>query len=142
MTFIRALGGQWQKSEFAHQLALFIVKDNSVHHYFSGATNHITVANLIAAISYQEQDPRFAKTVEINPSLLVSVLFDCFHLLFIKAVQLESLSQAEHIIMQLAKHYAVQVNNDPQAEQILHLSTQLEQVYATRRSQQRNMGRH
>ncbi len=158
MSVIKALGQQHTKAEFAYLLQGYLSQDAEVCALFSGATNMTSVVNLIAALSYRESDERFTVT-SLDTELVLSVLFDGFHLLFIKEVQHGSLNQAEHLILRLTQHYAAQLEpdlvseqvNEPQSEehlelrnklkQVLIASSQLDRLYLQRRGQQSNMGR-
>ncbi|RTR38130.1 hypothetical protein EKG38_14270 [Shewanella canadensis] len=158
MSVIKALGQQHTKAEFAYLLQGYLSQDAEVCALFCGATNMTSVVNLIAALSYRESDERFTVT-SLDTELVLSVLFDGFHLLFIKEVQHGSLNQAEHLILRLTQHYAAQLEadfvseqvNEPQSEehlelrnklkQVLIASSQLDRLYLQRRGQQSNMGR-
>jgi len=158
MSVIKAVGQQHTKSEFAYLLQGYLNQSAEVCELFTGATNMTTVVNLIAALSYRENDERFFVT-SLDTELVFSVLFDGFHLLFIKEVQHGSLNQAEHLILRLTQYYAVKLEADfvseltdgSQSEQHLELrnkikqvliaSSQLDDLYLQRRGMQSNMGR-
>lgn len=157
MSVIKAFGQQHTKAEFAYLLQGFLSLDNKVCELFGGATDMTTVVNLIAALSYRESDERFAVT-SLDTERVFSVLFDGFHLLFIKEVQHGSLNQAEHLILRLTHYYAAklepefisQQHNQAQPEgdiqfrnklkHVLIASSQLDGLYLQRRGQQNNMG--
>lgn len=152
MSVINALGDQWSKAEFAHQLALVLAQKQEVAQLFGGATSLTTVCNLIAGMSYQADDARFAKDPEnsdkfiLSNNTLISVFHDCFRLLFIKEVQSGGLSQAEQLILALAKRISVETTIESlddsaalQREQMIKFSEQLESLYRQRRSANRNM---
>ncbi|MGI2261135.1 hypothetical protein [Shewanella sp. GXUN23E] len=152
MSVINALGDQWSKAEFAHQLALELASRPGIAELFGGATSLTTVCNLIAAMSYQADDARFAKDPErsdrfmLTNSMLISVFHDCFRLLFIKEVQSGGLSQAEQLILALAKRIALDTATESlddhailQREQMIKFSEQLEGLYRQRRNSSRNM---
>lgn len=158
MSVIKALGQQHTKAEFAYLLQGYLSQDIEVCALFSGATNMTSVVNLIAALSYREGDERFTVT-SLDTELVFAVLFDGFHLLFVKEVQHGDLNQAEHLILRLTQYYAAQLEsqfvseqvNEPQSEgrselrnklkQVLKASSQLDNLSLQRRGQQSNMGR-
>lgn len=152
MSVIHALGDQWSKAEFAHQLALVLASRPGVAELFSGATTLTTVCNLIAGMSYQADDARFTKDpvhqdgFVLSNDTLISVFHDCFRLLFIKDVQAGGLSQAEQLILALAKRIAIDTAVESlqdaavvQRQQMIQFSEQLEGLYRQRRSASRNM---
>lgn len=158
MSVIKAFGQQHSKSEFAYMLQGYLSQDIEVCELFSGATNMTSVVNLIAALSYREGDERFTAT-SLDNERVFSVLFDSFHLLFIKEIQHGSLNQAEHLILRLTQYYAAQLeadfvserNNQSNSEehielgnklkQVLIASAQLDKLYLQRRGLRSNMGR-
>jgi len=158
MSVIKAFGQQHTKAEFAYLLQGFLSLDNKVCELFGGATDMTTVVNLIAALSYRENDERFTVT-PLDTERVFSVLFDGFHLLFIKEVQHGSLNQAEHLILRLTQYYAAKLEPEfvsqqadgSQSDQHLELrnklkhvliaSSQLDSLYLQRRGQKSNMGR-
>ncbi|ABV34845.1 conserved hypothetical protein [Shewanella sediminis HAW-EB3] len=158
MSVIKAFGQQHTKAEFAYLLQGYLSQSAEVCELFTGATNMTTVVNLIAALSYRESDERFAVT-SLDTELVFSVLFDGFHLLFIKEVQHGSLNQAEHLILRLTQYYAAKLEADfvpeltdgsrteqhlelrNKLKQVLIASSQLDDLYLQRRGMQSNMGR-
>jgi hypothetical protein len=146
VSVIHALGAQWQKAEFAEHLAKALATRPAVCELSGGATSLTTLCNLVAAISYRPDDPRFSQT-QIDDGLLLSVFFDCFRLLFIKEVQQESVTQAEQQILHLAPKLAAEMSVEAlsesqqlQRQQLLEISSQLESLYTQRRQLSRNMG--
>jgi|GEM_PF-1362972 len=152
MTFIKALGAQWNKGKLAQQLEQALMLESEIQSLFIGATTVTTVSNLIAAIGFhgsvtQEQEP------PLTHEFMLTILFDCFRLLMIKQIEHDNLSQAEHLIIELAKIWAEkELDNKPGNElsltqyrelqqQILKLATQLDELNRQRRRQKRNMGR-
>ncbi|WP_299797976.1 hypothetical protein [uncultured Shewanella sp.] len=158
MGVIKAFGQQHAKAECAYLLQGYLSQDIEVCELFTGATNMTTVVNLVAALSYREGDERFTLT-SLDDALLFDLLFDSFHLLFIKEVQHGTLNQAEHLILRLAQHYAAKLESGSVTEekkqvqsegdielgnkikQVLIASSQLDHLYLQRREQQSNMGR-
>lgn len=157
MSVIKAFGLQHTKAEFAYLLQGFLSLDNKVCELFGGATDMTTVVNLIAALSYRENDERFTVT-PLDTERVFSVLFDGFHLLFIKEVLHGSLNQAEHLILRLTQYYAAKLEPEFVSEQadgsqseqhlelrnklkqVLKASSQLDDLYLQRRGKQNNMG--
>ena len=50
MSVIHAVGEQWNKADWSHQLVSFWQQDPYVNSLFAGATNATTTANLVAAL--------------------------------------------------------------------------------------------
>ncbi|MBT1444850.1 hypothetical protein KJI95_09980 [Shewanella sp. JM162201] len=115
MGVIHALGSQWHKAEFAALLGQTLMQRPAVSGLFQGATSMSTVCNLMAAISYRSDDPRFT-AAEIDDPFLLLICFDCFRLLFVKEVQQGGLSQAEQLILTLCRRVAAQVAADVEAD--------------------------
>ncbi|MGI3003797.1 hypothetical protein ACRTDJ_12060 [Shewanella algae] len=146
MSVIQALGAQWQKAEFAERLAKELLNRQLVNELSAGATSLTTLCNLVAALSYHPEDPRFTQS-QIDDGVLLSVFYDCFRLLFIKEAQQQPVSQAEQQILHLASKLAAELSADnlddslqQQRQQLLDISRQLEQLYTQRRRLSRNMG--
>jgi len=155
MNFIRSVGEQWKKSEFAEKIAL--VLETEVGHLFCGATNIAAVANLISAMSYYGLDDDFLEE-SLDDAHMLIILFDCFRLLIVKQIEHDKLNQAEHLIIQIAKHYASKTyaskTYDSKNEfgytaelklfqqQIFTLCLKLEKMQSLRRSQYLSMGRN
>jgi len=155
MNFIRAVGEQWKKSEFAEKIAL--VLETEVRHLFCGATNITAVANLISAMSYYGLDDEFMEE-SLDDAHMLIILFDCFRLLVVKQIEHDELNQAEHLIIQIAKHYASKsyasktcVSKNELGctaelklfqEHISNLCQKLEKLQSLRRRQYRSMGRN
>lgn len=145
MNFIRSVGEQWKKSEFAEKIAL--VLETEVGYLFCGATNITAVANLIAAMSYYGLDDEFLEE-SLDDAHMLIILFDCFRLLIVKQIEHDKLNQAEHLIIQIAKYYASKTELGYTAElklfqeHICTLCQKLEKLQSLRRSQYRSMGRN
>lgn len=146
MSFIKAVGDQWHKSAFADKIANQLKQDTHVRQLFVGATSIITVSNLVAAMAYSEQDSEY-QHADFTDAVMLTILFDCFRLLIVKQAEHDNLSQAEHLIIQLAKHYAAKPDL-PQDEALIQiqgfiekLGQQLDALQNQRRQQHRNMGR-
>lgn len=146
MSFIKAVGEQWHKSAFADKIANQLKLDLQVCQLFVGATSITTVSNLIAAMAYSEQDSEY-QHADFSDAVMLTILFDCFRLLIVKQAEHDNLTQAEHLIIQLAKHYA-EKTEQPQDEALIQikgyikkLGEQLDTLQSQRRQQQRNMGR-
>ncbi|WP_394148220.1 hypothetical protein [Shewanella atlantica] len=152
MTFIKALGEQWNKGKLAQQLEQALLQEAEIHSLFIGATTVTTVANLIAAIGFREPDTQ-DQDRPLTHEFMLTILFDCFRLLMIKQIEHDNLTQAEHLIIQLAKIWAAkELEERPDSElsptpyrelqqQILNLTEQLDELNRQRRLQKRNMGR-
>lgn len=150
MTFIKALGMQWNKGKLAQQLEQALMLEPEIHSLFIGATTITTVSNLIAAIGFHDSE---TQEQPLTHEFILTILCDCFRLLMIKQIEHDNLSQAEHLIMQLANIWAAkELDNKPGNElnqtqyrelqqQILKLTEQLEMLNRQRRLQKRNMGR-
>ncbi|RTR36762.1 hypothetical protein EKG38_22520 [Shewanella canadensis] len=150
MNFIRSVGEQWKKSEFAEKIAS--VLETEVRHLFCGATNIMAVANLIAAMSYYGLDDEFLEE-SLDDAHMLIILFDCFRLLVVKQIEHDKLNQAEHLIIQIAKHYASKTYVSETElgytaelklfqEHISALCQKLEKLQRLQRSQYRSMGRN
>lgn len=145
MNFIRSVGEQWKKSEFAEKMAS--VLETEVRHLFCGATNIMAVANLIAAMSYYGLDDEFLEE-SLDDAHMLIIIFDCFRLLIVKQIEHDKLNQAEHLIIQIAKYYASKTELGYTAElklfqeHICTLCLKLEKLQSLRRSQYRSMGRN
>ncbi|WP_299791051.1 hypothetical protein [uncultured Shewanella sp.] len=155
MNFIRSVGEQWKKSVFAEKIAL--VLETEVGHLFCGVTNITTVANLIAAMSYYGLDDEFMEE-SLDDAHMLIILFDCFRLLIVKQIEHDKLNQAEHLIIQIAKHYASKAYPSKACsskselgyraelklfqEHIFELCQKLEKLQSLRRNQYRSMGRN
>jgi len=152
MTFIKALGAQWNKGKLAQQLEQALLQESEIHSLFIGATTITTVSNLIAAIGFREPETQ-GQALPLTHEFMLTILFDCFRLLMIKQIEHDNLSQAEHLIIQLAKIWATkEIEEKPDNEvcltqyrelqqQILNLTEQLDELNGQRRRQKRNMGR-
>jgi len=152
MTFIKALGAQWNKGKLAQQLEQALLQESEIYSLFIGATTVTTVSNLIAAIGFREPETQ-EQALPLTHEFMLTILFDCFRLLMIKQIEHDNLSQAEHLIIQLAKIWATkEIEEKPDNEicltqyrelqqQILNLSEQLDELNGQRRRQKRNMGR-
>ncbi len=146
MSFISAVGEQWHKSAFAEKIAKQLKQDSQVCQLFVGATNITTVANLIAAMAYSEQDSEH-QDADFTDAVMLAILFDCFRLLIVKQAEHDNLNQAEHLIIQLAKLYANKTDL-PQDDALVQiqgyinkLGQQLDELQTQRRQQHRSMGR-
>ncbi|MBW8185292.1 hypothetical protein [Shewanella nanhaiensis] len=160
MSVLQAIGQQNIKAEFAHRLQGFLNKDPDVRQLFTGATSITTVANLLAALSFQEGDARFQSDT-LDEELVFSLFFDSFYLLFIKELEHNNLSQAERLILQLSRYYGelmaktlLQAESGEMAEElptraellkrancVLQAWEQLNKRYALQRGSLCNMGR-
>lgn len=152
MTFIKALGAQWNKGKLAQQLEQALLQESEIHSLFVGATTVTTVSNLIAAIGFKEPEPQ-EQEQPLSHEFMLTILFDCFRLLMIKQIEHDNLSQAEHLIIQLAKIWATKEMEDKPGnelsltqyrelqQQLLNLTEQLDELNGQRRRQKRNMGR-
>ncbi|MDD8059024.1 MULTISPECIES: hypothetical protein [Shewanella] len=150
MSFIKAVGDQWHKSAFADKIANMLKSNPDVCQRFVGATSITTVANLIAAMAYSEQDSQY-QDIQFTDAVILTILFDCFRLLMIKNIEHGNLSQAEHLIIELANMWANKELNEPQGsdvsfnqyqelqQQILKLTTQLDELNRQRRLKKRSM---
>ncbi|MGI2172367.1 hypothetical protein ACROAE_19640 [Shewanella sp. MF05960] len=150
MSFIKAVRDQWHKSAFADKIANILKSDTDVCQLFVGATSMTTVANLIAAMSYNEQDSQY-QDGQITDAVMLTILFDGFHLLMFKNIEHGNLSQAEHLIIELANMWASkELNNFSGSElnlnqyrelqkKIRKLTTQLDELNRQRRLEKRNM---
>ncbi len=152
MNFIRSVGEQWKKSEFAGKIALVLADEIEVRNLFNGATKIMAVANLIAAMSYYGLDDEFLEE-NLDDAHMLIILFDCFRLLIVKQIEHDKLNQAEHLIIQIAKYYgsktyASETEQGYTAElklfqkHICDLCQKLEKLQSLRRSQYRSMGRN
>ncbi|MCL1047076.1 hypothetical protein L2737_17395 [Shewanella electrodiphila] len=159
MSVIHAMGEQWDKAEWSHQLVAFWQQDTYVNSLLVGATNATTIANLVAAL-IDESRRQVCIESEFANADVFSALFDCFLLLFVKEINSNDLSQAEALIVQITEHYAKQClkQADPQAnasnqsidarqavicnqsQKVITAMSQLSQLRHQRRSQSRNMG--
>ncbi|GIU49388.1 hypothetical protein [Shewanella sp. KT0246] len=158
MSVIHAVGEQWDKAEWSHQLVSFWQQDTYVNSLFAGATNATTTANLVAAL-IDETKRQACIDSEFDDADVFSALFDCFLLLFVKEINSNDLSQAEALIVQMTEHYAKQclkhadehakTNQSVDARQavicnqshkVISAMNQLAQLRQQRRSQSRNMG--
>ncbi len=107
MSVIHAMGAQWDKAEWSHQLVAFWQQDTYVNSLFAGATNATTTANLVAALI--DPSRRIAcEQAKFDTPAVFSALFDCFLLLFVKEINSNNLTQAEALIIQITEHYAKQ----------------------------------
>jgi hypothetical protein len=152
MNFIRSVGDQWKKSEFAEKIALVLTDETEVRNLFNGATHIKTVANLIAAMSYYGLDSQFMEESLDDANMLI-ILSDCFKLLMVKQIEHDKLNQAEHLIIQIAKYYASKSyasQTEPEftaqfrllQQHICDLCLKLEELQSLRRRQYRSMGRN
>ncbi|MCL1067382.1 hypothetical protein L2735_11255 [Shewanella olleyana] len=162
MSVIHAMGEQWNKADWSHQLVSFWQQDTYVNSLFAGATNATTTANLVAAL-IDESKRQACIQSEFDNADVFSALFDCFLLLFVKEINSNDLGQAETLILQITEHYAKQClkraenqateqvettqSTDArqavlcnQSEKVISAMTQLAQLRHQRRSQTRNMG--
>ncbi|MGE6650545.1 hypothetical protein BEL05_15490 [Shewanella colwelliana] len=150
MTFIKALGAQWNKGKLAQQLEQTLLQESEIHSLFVGATTVATVSNLIAAIGFREPENQ-AQTQPLSNEFMLTILFDCFRLLMIKQIEHDNLNQAEHLIIALAKIWAKKAWHTAPEEQpdiaqyqrlqnqILKLAAQVDELDEQRRYQKRNM---
>ncbi len=152
MNFIRSVGEQWKKSEFAEKIALVLADEIEVRNLFNGATKITAVANLIAAMSYYGLDDEFLEE-SLDDAHMLIILFDCFRLLIVKQIEHDKLNQAEHLIIQIAKHYASKTYTSKNElgytaelklfqKQIFTLCQKLEKLQSLRRRQYRSIGRN
>lgn len=146
MSFIRAVGQQWNKSAFAEKIGFVLLKQPEVNALFVGATSTTTVANLISAMAYCELDSEYQQT-DLSDAVMLTILFDCFRLLVVKQAENNDLSQAEHLIVQITQIYATNTEIGEQSDelkliqqQITNLCLQLAELQKQRRQQARNMG--
>ncbi len=152
MTFIKALGAQWNKGKLAQQLEQAMMLEPEIQSLFIGATTVATVSNLIAAIGFHDSETQ-EQDQPVTHEFMLTILFDCFRLLMIKQIEHDNLSQAEHLIIELAKIWATKELDDKPGnelnltqyrelqQQILKLAKQLDELNRQRRLQKRNMGR-
>lgn len=147
MSFVKAVGQQWNKSAFAEKIAQTLKLQTEVNSLFIGATSITTVSNLIAAMAYCELDSEYQQA-QLTDAVMLTILFDCFRLLVVKQAEQNELSQAEHLIVQITDIYAAKdeiAQQSPELEQvqiqIRNLCLQLAQLQKQRRQQSRNMGR-
>ncbi len=150
MTFIKALGAQWNKGKLSQQLERVLMLEPETQSLFIGATTVTTVSNLIAAIGFQGAETQ-EQEQQLSHEFMFTILFNCFRLLMIKQIEHDNLSQAEHLIIQLTKMWATKelgdkpVNESSQTQyralqqQILNLSEQLDELNRQRLLQKRNM---
>jgi hypothetical protein len=148
MTFIKALGAQWNKGKLSQQLEQVLMLEPEIQSLFIGATTVTTVANLIAAIGFRDSE---TQAQALGHEFMLTILFDCFRLLMIKQIEHDNLSQAEHLIIQLTKIWATKdLGDEPVNEfrltqyralqqQILKLTEQLDELNRQRLLQKRNM---
>ncbi|WP_144211583.1 hypothetical protein [Shewanella donghaensis] len=146
MSVIHAVGAQWDKAKWSHQLVSFWQLDAYVNSLFVGATTAITTANLTAALVNDEK--RLNTETELTTEDVFGALFDGFLLLFVKEISKNNLTQAEALILQLAEYYAKQyqqltvtdIKMLNQSQQVIDAMKKLGHLRAQRRSQTRNMG--
>jgi hypothetical protein len=148
MTFIKALGAQWNKGKLSQQLEQVLMLEPEIQSLFIGATTVTTVANLIAAIGFRDSE---TQALPLGHEFMLTILFDCFRLLMIKQIEHDNLSQAEHLIIQLTKIWATKDLGDKPVnessltqyralqQQILKLTEQLDELNRQRLLQKRNM---
>lgn len=170
MSVIHAMGEQWDKAEWSHQLVAFWQQDTYVNSLFAGATNATTTANLVAALIDESRRQSCVQATFDTP-VVFSALFDCFLLLFVKEINSNDLTQAEALIIQITEHYAKQCLKQAdelaaaesnsrsdadtntttgtdarlavicnQSQKVISAMNQLAQLRQQRRSQSRNMG--
>lgn len=108
MSVIRSVAQQWEKAEYSHQLQAFFKQEDELNHLFIGATNSITVCNLIAAMVELPPKPQ-DKQYQIDIEQAFSSLFQCFILLFIKEAEHKSLTQAEQLVLSITLHFAKKI---------------------------------
>ncbi|WP_153916707.1 hypothetical protein [Shewanella sp. TC10] len=158
MSVIHAVGEQWNKADWSHQLVSFWQQDPYVNSLFAGATNATTTANLVAAL-IDESRRQACLASEFDNADVFSALFDCFLLLFVKEINTSDLGQGEALILQITEHYAKQCLKQAeelaessqsydarqaalcnQSQKVISAMNQLSQLRQQRRKQSRNMG--
>ncbi|WP_394130840.1 hypothetical protein [Shewanella maritima] len=147
MSVIRSVAQQWEKAEYSHQLQTFFKQEDELNYLFIGATNSITVCNLIAAMVELPPRPQ-EKQYQVDIEQAFSSLFQCFILLFIKEAEHKSLTQAEQLVLSITLHFAKKIIQQPHHPEALINSAQkavnaMEQLEIQRKQQRKanqNMG--
>ncbi|GLP97097.1 hypothetical protein [Paraferrimonas sedimenticola] len=124
MTALGAIKQQWHKSDYADRLAKHLAQQKSLKRYFSAMVEMNKLADLIAALSFREQDWRFQQE-EISDDALFLALFDCFQLLFVKLLQGLEMQQEEYVILVLARHYAEEMQKAELTPELVKQSSAL-----------------
>ncbi|MDH1316228.1 hypothetical protein N5C36_19345 [Shewanella xiamenensis] len=153
MTFVRAIGHQWLKAQLAHRLQLSLAPCEQIQILCNGKTSLGAVANIMAAIIFIEGKPNWlnfddnAAEQPLSVQLVLHCFFECSRLLFIRALERQSLEQAEQLVFTLADEWRRQschwdVDDETESMCLLmdRLSTQLMKLHLEQRQLTRNMG--
>ncbi|BDY03682.1 hypothetical protein [Ferrimonas sp. YFM] len=139
---------RWEVADLAQDLQSHIASDPLVHNLFHGATSLDQVVNLLTNLVLAE-DPALLREQELDEGSLLQMLSIGFRLMVIKSLDQGPLSQTEHLVCLLARHYAAKEYEPPLQEgyqaiagQILGLYEQWDAQMRQQRSAQRNMMRN
>ncbi|TKB49415.1 hypothetical protein FCL40_08770 [Ferrimonas sediminicola] len=139
---------RWEVADLAQDLQAHIAADPLVHNLFHGATTLDQVVNLLTRLVLAE-DPALLREQEPDQGTLLQMLSIGFRLMVIKSLEQEPLTQPEHLVCLLARHFAAKTYEPPLAEayqgiagQILGLFDQWDTQMRRQRGGQRNMMRH
>ncbi|BDY04567.1 hypothetical protein [Ferrimonas sp. YFM] len=119
MSFVRAVGHQWQKASLAHQLRLSIAPSAQLRQYFTGNCRLTEVTHVIAALVFAEGQPKWLPEVKpaetpLDDDIVLYCLFDSARLLFIREVEGGELKQSEQLVMTLAEQWAYKMLQQPE----------------------------
>ncbi|TKB56588.1 hypothetical protein [Ferrimonas aestuarii] len=135
---------RWQVADQGLALQEFIAQDAQVHMLFRGATNLEQVVNMLVNL-VKADSPEFLQQ-EINQESLLQILSSGFRTMVLKSLQGDELSQSEHLVCLMARHFS-QKNYEPElseeaqnlCQQTLGLYSQWDAEMTKRRRSQRNM---
>ncbi|MFQ6371624.1 hypothetical protein [Shewanella sp. YIC-542] len=148
MAFVRALIQQWNKAQLGHSLHLSLQNCEQVRLLLGGATPLSTVTNLMAALVYSEGAPDWLTAhkqpeTPLENTAVLHCLLVSSRLIFVKATQGEALSQAERLMLSLAKIWVQQHRSDmgqhAVAQVIMHICAQVDGLMLQQRQQHKNM---
>ncbi len=129
MAFVRSFIQQWSKAQLAHSLMLSLRGSEQVRQLFGGATQLSTVTNLIAALVYSGGEPEWLGEYESEMALDDETVLHCLFLssqaIFIKFTQDDELSQAERLILTLAKTWSLNREFEGASKRIAQLMTKI-----------------
>ncbi|MBW3141127.1 hypothetical protein KUV56_16650 [Ferrimonas balearica] len=155
MSFIGAVGQQWQKAQLSQRLQLALMPRPSLNYLFTGATDRETLSHLVAALVFSEGKPDWLVLDAEHERQPLSAwdTMDCLllscSLLSTRACSPEGLSQAEQLVMTLAEVWASELERHVDhgdakrdgCQALLRFIAALKEQQQVRRQRSRNMTR-